>query len=59
MDRTAAQQSVGQPVETLVREQLAELLKGGFAPKIILLREFSYHKAGVNWVAFIFLPGYF
>ena len=31
----------------LVRDQLAELLKGGFAPVVILLREFHYDKAGI------------
>ena len=30
-----------------LREQLAELLWGGFAPNIILLREFDYKKTGV------------
>ncbi|GAB3816398.1 hypothetical protein [Pontibacter rugosus] len=34
-------------IDALVREQLAELLKGGFAPNVILLREFDYNKAGV------------
>lgn len=34
-------------IETLVREQLVELLHGGFAPNVILLREFHYEKAGV------------
>ncbi|MCC9137321.1 hypothetical protein ACFSKU_08010 [Pontibacter silvestris] len=33
--------------DKLVREQLVELLKGGFAPSVILLREFDYSKAGV------------
>lgn len=31
----------------LVRDQLAELLKGGFAPVVILLREFHYDKTGI------------
>lgn len=31
----------------LLREQLVELLRGGFAPNVILLREFSYDRAGV------------
>lgn len=31
----------------LVREQLAELLKGGFAPVVTLLREFHYDKTGI------------
>jgi hypothetical protein len=35
----------------LIREQLTELLKGGFAPNVILLREFHYNKTG------IILPG--
>jgi len=34
-------------VENLVREQLTELLEGGFAPNVVLLREFTYDKAGV------------
>lgn len=33
--------------EELIREQLAELLTGGFAPNVILLREFDYRKAGI------------
>ena len=33
--------------DTLLREQLAELLQGGFAPNVILLREFHYEKAGI------------
>lgn len=33
--------------ESLLREQLIELLIGGFAPNVILLREFSSEKAGV------------
>ncbi|SFH15498.1 hypothetical protein [Pontibacter chinhatensis] len=36
-----------QPVDSLVRAQLVELLQGGFAPNVILLREFDYKKAGV------------
>ncbi len=36
-----------QSIDSLVREQLVELLKGGFAPNVILLREFHYNKAGV------------
>ena len=40
---TAATQSTG----TLIREQLAELLRGGFAPNVILLREFDHTKAGI------------
>ncbi|MDT0644191.1 hypothetical protein RM553_15245 [Zunongwangia sp. F363] len=33
--------------EHLVRQQISELLEGGFAPNVILLREFSYDKSGV------------
>ena len=33
--------------EDQLREQLADLLWGGFAPNIILLREFDYEKAAV------------
>lgn len=33
--------------DVLLREQLTELLEGGFAPNVILLREFDYQKAGV------------
>ncbi|MBC5774654.1 hypothetical protein H8S95_11325 [Pontibacter sp. KCTC 32443] len=33
--------------DKLIREQLVELLKGGFAPNVILLREFTFDKAGV------------
>lgn len=33
--------------DALVRAQLVELLHGGFAPNVILLREFHYDKAGV------------
>jgi len=36
-----------QNITGLVREQLLELLKGGFAPNVILLREFDYAKAGI------------
>ena len=32
--------------EKLLREQLVELLEGGFAPNVILLREFTFDKAG-------------
>ncbi|WP_114780646.1 DinB family protein [Botryobacter ruber] len=35
-----------QNTDALVREQLVELLKGGFAPTVILLREFQFEKAG-------------
>lgn len=31
----------------LFREQFIEFLKGGFAPNVILLREFSFEKAGI------------
>lgn len=34
-------------IDEIVRAQLVELLKGGFAPNVILLREFKYDKAGV------------
>lgn len=34
-------------IDALVREQLVELLRGGFAPNVILLREFDYRKAGI------------
>ncbi|WP_266205942.1 hypothetical protein [Pontibacter kalidii] len=34
-------------IDSLVREQLVELLEGGFAPNVILLREFDYKKAGI------------
>lgn len=30
-----------------LREQLTDLLKGGFAPVVILLREFHYDKTGI------------
>ena len=33
--------------EKLLREQLLELLKGGFAPNAILLREFDHKKAAI------------
>jgi hypothetical protein len=33
--------------DRLVREQLVELLQGGFAPNVILLREFHFDKAGI------------
>ncbi|WP_066832200.1 hypothetical protein [Rufibacter ruber] len=36
-----------QHVDQLLREQLVELLRGGFAPNVILLREFHYDRAGV------------
>ena len=34
-------------MEKANREELVELLKGGFAPVVILLREFDYKKAGI------------
>ncbi|MFD2515160.1 hypothetical protein ACFSRY_14905 [Pontibacter locisalis] len=37
----------GNETDKLIREQLVELLKGGFAPNVILLREFDYKKAGI------------
>lgn len=33
--------------DKLIREQLVELLEGGFAPNVTLLREFDYKKVGV------------
>ncbi|MFT2008081.1 hypothetical protein ACMA1I_05350 [Pontibacter sp. 13R65] len=33
--------------DTLLREQLVEMLAGGFAPNVILLREFDYKKAAI------------
>ena len=33
--------------EELIKKDLIELLKGGFAPNVILFREFSFDKAGV------------
>lgn len=36
-----------QSTDTLLREHLVELLTGGFAPNVILLREFDYKKAGI------------
>ena len=33
--------------EPVLREEIIELLRGGFAPNIILLREFDYKKAGI------------
>ena len=33
--------------EVLLRQQLVELLEGGFAPNAVLLREFDHKKAGV------------
>lgn len=36
-----------QNTDHLVREQLTELLRGGFAPVVILLREFHYDKTGM------------
>ena len=36
-----------QNIDSLLREQLAELLQGGFAPVVILLREFHYDKVGI------------
>lgn len=36
-----------QNANSLVRDQLAELLQGGFAPVVILLREFHYDKTGI------------
>jgi hypothetical protein len=36
-----------QQTDTTIREHLVELLTGGFAPNVILLREFHFDKAGV------------
>jgi uncharacterized damage-inducible protein DinB len=36
-----------QNTETLLREQVAELLTGGFAPVVIMLREFHFDKTGI------------
>ena len=36
-----------QTPDHLLREHLTELLHGGFAPTVILLREFHYDKAGI------------
>ncbi|WP_255474063.1 hypothetical protein [Pontibacter qinzhouensis] len=33
--------------DTLLREHLVELLTGGFAPNVILLRAFDYKKAAI------------
>lgn len=34
-------------VEEIYKSQLVDLLKGGFAPNVVLLREFQYEKAGI------------
>jgi hypothetical protein len=39
--------SLKQQTDTLLREQLIELLRGGFAPNVILLREFHFDKTGI------------
>ena len=39
--------AIDKHIDTLLRNQLAELLKGGFAPVVILLREFHYDKTGI------------
>lgn len=36
-----------QQTNSTIREHLTELLRGGFAPNVILLREFDYNKAGI------------
>lgn len=33
--------------DELIREQICELLTGGFAPVVILLKEFAYEKTGI------------
>ena len=40
--------SLEQNAESILREQLVELLTGGFAPNVILLQEFDYKKAGIK-----------
>ena len=35
------------PTDDLFRGHLTELLRGGFAPVVILLREFHFDKAGI------------
>ncbi|MCX2738984.1 hypothetical protein [Pontibacter anaerobius] len=40
-------QQTTQEIAGLVREQLVEMLEGGFAPNVILLREFDFKKAGI------------
>src|SRR5690606_16667923 len=37
-----------QNTDNLIRAQLTELLQGGFAPVVTLLREFHYEKAGIT-----------
>ena len=39
--------AIEQDPRFLIREQLTELLNGGFAPVVILLREFHYDKTGI------------
>ncbi|MDX5423418.1 MAG: hypothetical protein LPK14_14270, partial [Hymenobacteraceae bacterium] len=39
--------AAAQSTDKLIREQLVELLRGGFAPNVILLREFDHTKAGI------------
>lgn len=39
--------SLEQYSDRILREQLVELLQGGFAPNVILLQEFDYKKAGI------------
>lgn len=41
------EQALDQKTDTLLREHLTELLKGGFAPVVILLREFHFDKTGI------------
>ncbi len=36
-----------QQTDRIIRDNLIELLRGGFAPNVILLREFDYRKAGI------------
>ena len=39
--------NIKKETDTILREQFVELLKGGFAPVVILLREFHFNKAGI------------
>ena len=41
------QMALERETDNLQREHLVELLKGGFAPVVILLREFDFAKAGI------------
>ena len=39
--------NIKKETDTILREQFVELLKGGFAPVVILLREFHFDKTGI------------